>query len=287
MGLRGVGYRLAAWGSRRLPAPAAFWLIERLADVRWRTSRADRQGVCANVSRVLGRPIEEGSPLVRDTFRNFGRYLVELFTFDVVAPPTLRLEGLEHLSGTLERVPGAIAMTAHLGNWELAARVLRRMNIPVTVIALPHEDPWMNAQLNWHRQQGGLNVLPLGAAAARQGLKHLRQGGVLGVLGDRDFSGHGVTVAWGDGEAMLPSGPAILSLRSGAPVIPMVLAREGRWVFRLCVEPPIWPDTGGTNGAAIQRLTQRYAQALERFITRFPEQWIMFQPLVPAVKSGP
>jgi lauroyl/myristoyl acyltransferase len=63
------------------------------------------------------------------------------------------------------------------------------------------------------------------------------------------------------------------------PIIPTFLIREGPWKFRLSFEPPIWPTPGDPAEYSVRRLTQRYAIILEGYLKRFPEQWLVFQPL--------
>jgi KDO2-lipid IV(A) lauroyltransferase len=307
MSVKYAGYRVAQWVSVRRPTRGAFRVAEWFADLRFRASRSDRLAVCDNLSLMAGEPIGERSPRVREVFRHFGRYLVEFFAIHAVAHPALQVEGVSHLTGALSRGRGVIAMTAHLGNWELAAVFLKRMDMPIAAIALPHEDRRMDALFNRQRERCGVSVLPLGRNAARRGLRHLHQGGVLGVLADRDFSDHGVPITLRGRQVTLPSGPATLSLRARAPVVPVFLIREGPWAFRLCVEPPIWPSQQpcgmrdaacgmsgriegawgrGRVGEAVQELTQQYAEVLERYLTRCPEQWLMFQPISPTVRNA-
>lgn len=274
-----VGYRVAQRLATTLPSAAAFGFAERLADVQWRLSAADRRAVQANLTRILGTPPPASSPMVREVFRHFGRYLVEFFTMHDVKDPGIRLEGDEHLVSALRAGRGAIALTAHLGNWELAAVVIRRMGIPLTAVALPHQDPRMDRLFNQQRRRCEVDVIPLGPDAARLSLQCLRRGGVLGLLGDRMFTRHGIATPLCTGRVLLPSGPAILSLRSQAPMVPLFLLREGVWKFRFCIEPPIWPSARGSKTPSIRQLTETYAAVLERYLKRFPDQWLMFRPM--------
>ena len=288
MSIKSFSYRLAQRLSVLLPSRSAFQVAEHLADLQWRTSAKDRQAVQHNLSLILGTPIQAGSPLVREVFRNFGRYLVEFFSIHRVPHPAITLEGFEHLTGAVRSRRGAIAMTAHFGNWELAAVMLRRHGMPISAIALPHHDPGMDRLFTQQRARCGIATIPLGADAARRGVRCLRDGGVLGVLADREFFGHGLTVSLCGQEVLFPRGPAILSLRAQAPVVPVFLVREGPWAFRLCVEPPIWPTTmDGRLDRSIRRLTQAYADVVARHLRRFPDQWLMFQPVTPQSTEHP
>jgi KDO2-lipid IV(A) lauroyltransferase len=275
-----LGYRTARWLSLRLPSRSAFGLAERLADLQWRRSAVDRAAVRSNLALALGALPADDAPVVREVFRHFARYLVEFFRLHAVSDPAVRVDGAEHLRRAAERGRGAIILTAHLGNWEAGAVLIRRMGFPVSVVALPHREPRLNRLFDDQRRRNGLDVIPLGADAIRHCLERLRRGDLLGILGDRIFTkGGGVPVRLGGREVLLPRGPAILSARSGAPLIPSFLLREGRWAFRLCVEPPLSVSGPGDLSTRIRRLTQAYADVLERYLTRYPEQWLVFQPL--------
>jgi KDO2-lipid IV(A) lauroyltransferase len=269
---KACAYRAIRQASLRLPAEAAFRLADRLGALWGRLARRDRAHVLRNLS-VLGRPQAEAA----DVFRNFGRYLVEFFTIHRVRRPDVAVEGLEHLRGAQQARRGTLVLTGHLGNWEVGAVVLRRMGFPMTVVALPHADRSMDALFNAQRRRCDLEIIPTGPSAARQALRQLRRGGLLGLLGDREFGSNGLPVPVAGASMVLPRGPALLSIRSGAPVLPVFLVREGLWRFRLCIEPPLWPAARDSE-EAVPALMQAYAQVLGRYLSRFAEQWLMFQP---------
>lgn len=266
-----------------LPSGSAYRCAERLADLQWRCSGTDRSAVSKNLSLALGTPISEHSPLVRDVFRNFGRYLVEFFTFHRTETPELTIEGYQHLTDARREGRGAIALTAHVGNWEVGAAVLRRLGFPVSVVVLSHEDPRLDRLFNRQRQRCGVQAIPLGTGAAHRSLRHLRSGSFLGMPCDRAFTTNGIQAMLCGRAVTVPSGPALLSVRSRTPAVPTFLVREGRGKFRLCVEPPIWPETTDPTSSVIQALTQRYLVVIERYLKRFPSQWLMFQPITEPV----
>ena len=277
MAAKYAGYRLAQWLSLRLPGGAAFRCAERLADAWCQLSAGNRAVVQANLSMALGRPVAAGDPLVREVFRNFGRYLVEFFTSHLAERCRVQIQGDGHLDDARRRHEGVIVLTGHVGNWELGAVALRRMGWPVSVVALPHEDPRMDRLFNRQRERSGLEVIPSGPEAARRSLQHLREGGLLGLVGDREFSDNGMRVSVCGQGFLLPRGPATLSLRSRAPMVPTFLIREAPWTFRLYVEAPIWPPARARDAQAVRAATQDYAAVFERYLKRFPTQWLMFQ----------
>ncbi len=272
-----AAFKLAQWLSEALPPSQAFRLAEWTADTHGRGSAADRAAVTANLA-ALG--VDPSEARVREVFRNFGRYLVEFFTMHR-SDSAVVVDGASYLDDIRRRRCGAIILTAHVGNWELGAVVLKRMGVPLTVVALQHDDPGTNALFDRQRRRCGLEVVPLGAHAARQCLQRLREGRMIGLLGDREFGRNGVSASFLGQPLTLPKGPAVLSLRAQAPIVPTFLIREGRGAFRLCIEPPLWPGRAA-GVSAVGALTQRYAGILERYLTRYPEQWLMFRPILSA-----
>lgn len=267
--------RVAACG---LPEAWMACAVDRLADAHRLRSPGDRQAVEANLSLALGRAVPADSPLVRDVFRNFGRYLLEFFTAHRLEGPLLTVEGSRSLDPFRQGRRGAIIMTAHLGNWELGAMFLRRMGLPLAAIALPHRDPAMDRLFNDQRQRCGLEIIALGRDAAQRSLQRLRSGECIGVLGDREFGHQGLDVQFFGHRTTFPRGPAVLSLRSRAPVVPTFLIREGSRRFVLSVEPPVWPNGSAVTEEAVRQLTQGYAGIVERYVKRHLDQWLLFEP---------
>ena len=273
MRMRYAGFRLTSWLSEWLPAASAFGLAERLADIWYRCATGARAHVQANLSILASASPMEQAALTREVFRNLGRYLVEFFSVHRVSHPEVRVEGHEHLLTAQRAHRGTIILTGHLGNWEVGGVLIRRMGLPMNVVALPHEDAHMDQLFNRQRERCGLNVIPLGRGAAQRSLERLRRGELLGLLGDWVFSEPGIMISLCGRQVLLPRGPATLSLRSRSPIVPTFLIREGAWKFRLCFEPPIWPES------SVQHLSQRFARVLERYLQQFPAQWLMFHPL--------
>ncbi|MBI2174108.1 MAG: lysophospholipid acyltransferase family protein [Candidatus Omnitrophica bacterium] len=255
-----------------------FQWSERIADWQWHRSQKDRLAVASNLSVIYGHPISEEDGRVREVFRNFARYLVEFCVIDDSRKPILAIEGQELLSASPQ---GTILLTAHIGNWELGALLMSRLGLPLSVVALPHPEPCINQFFLRQRARCGISVIPLNRQSAAICLQHLHQGKFLGLLGDREFSNHGVEVPFFGQPILLPRGPATLSLRSGTAIIPVFLIREGPWRFRLFCEPPIEPRAfmNLEREESVTILTQQCAKILEKFVRRFPEQWLLFQPM--------
>ena len=268
-------YRVLQSVSSKLPLPLAYWLADRVADAQWWRSVKDRNAVAENLQLID--PVGASPQRERQVFRNFGHYLVEFFAIHGTTP-TVQFQGEHHLQEAHAQGRGVISLTGHLGNWELAGVCVRRRGYAVSGIALRHRDEETDRLFNHRRSLEGLGVIPLGPGAWRESLQVLQRGEVLGILGDRDFTNHGIRLPFFSASAVFPLGPALLSLRSGAPVVPTFLLRQGPMKFQLIWEPAIRPPAHRSASGAAEALTREYVRVLESYIRRWPDQWLMFQP---------
>ncbi len=268
--------RLSRWASVALPWPVVAAGARLMAD-GWRAvDRRRRCGVESHLAWVLGDRVGGASPLVRDVFRGFTRYVVEFFSADAARRPALSVEGLARLAASRARSGGgAVVVSAHLSNWELGAVALRRAGLPISGIALPHADPDADRLFVEQRRRLGIDTIPVGPGSVGAAIKRLRAGELVGVVGDWAFPRDGVAVRLCGRRVRLDAGCAVLSVRAGVPMIPGFVIRDPDGRLRLWIEPPLWPGPGPV-AERIQRLLQGYADALERYLRRYPGQWIKF-----------
>ncbi len=276
-------YHAAQWCATVLPTDWAYWLADRLADAHRLTYSGDAQIVRDNLRAVLGQESPHLETATREVFRHFGRYVVDFLRRRRIDQTFVKhhvdVQGQRHLDAALADGRGAMVLTAHLGHWELAGMVTQALGYALSAVALRHEDPEVDAFFVRQRTIQGVEVIPMGQAT-RRCLTTLRQRRLLGLLCDRDFSQHAaISVEMFGKPTWIPRGPAVLSLKTGRPVVPGFLVRLQRDRFRLAFEPPIDPPThAGHDEAAVLALTRQYVAVMERYIRAYPNQWLIFEP---------
>ncbi len=208
-------------------------------------------------------------------FRELGRNVVDAARLSRITADSVdslvRIEGLDHLESAYGQGKGVVAVSAHLGNFELMGTCLAMKGFAVTVVAAPLFDPRLDGLLLRNRERGGLNVVHRDRAAPAV-LRALRKGHVVGLLVDQDTRGAGITVPFFGRAARTPTGPAVLADRSGAPIVPMAIHRLQDDTHQLSIRPPIHPD--GRSQEDVERTTSLYTAELERFIRQAPAQWV-------------
>jgi len=110
----------------------------------------------------------------------------------------------------------------------------------------------------------------------------LRDGGLVGLLVDRDIVGTGVEVEFFAERTTFPSGPATLALRTGAALLPTVVYSGPGRDHSAIIRPPIRIDRSSSLRDDVARVTQAVAHEFEGFIRRAPDQWHLFQPNWPS-----
>ncbi len=220
-----------------------------------------------------------------EAFASYTRYWYEMFRLPREARRPLRrfsIEGFEHVEKAIADGRGAILALPHVGGWEYAGAWLTQQGQPPVVVVEPVEPPELFDLFARERVAMGMEIVPLGPDAAARCLRALNANRVLCLLCDRDIGGDGVEVEFLGERTTLPAGPAVLSIRSGAPVIPVGAYFDGRG-NRAVVLPPI--DTTRSSKRLrddVARITADLARALELLIRQAPEQWHMMQPNWPS-----
>ena len=127
---------------------------------------------------------------------------------------------VNHVTEALELGKGCIFALPHMGGWEWAGRWMTDQGYKMTVVVEAIEPPELFEWFVDLRQKLGMTVVPLGPKAAGAVIRALKDNEVVCLLCDRDIDRGGVQVEFFGETTTLPAGPAMLGLRTGAPVLP-------------------------------------------------------------------
>jgi KDO2-lipid IV(A) lauroyltransferase len=280
-------YRSAAALARALPGPVVDMLAPQVGAALAARPSERRAMVERHQRRIT--PGLEGAALrrrVRGVYRSYARYYAESFRLPSVSAEELddrfTFEGLDHLERAVRSGTGPLMVMPHLGSWEWGAFWLTRVHkTPVTAVVERIEPPAMFEWFVGLRRSMGLDIVPLGPEAGKAIVGAIKAGHVIALLCDRDIGQSGVEVTFFGEKTTLPSGPAVLALRTGAPILPAAQYDRGRGHHGL-VLPPVATDRRGTFREDVARITQDIAYRLEELISRAPEQWHLMQPNWPS-----
>lgn len=276
-------YQIAQFLVRCLPLKAAYAVAIALADAHYLLSKADRLAVTANLKVITGRA-QVPPAMVRDVFRNFAKYLADFFLMEKFLTHEyikthVHIDNIDCLDEVLKKGKGCIMVSAHLGNWELAAAVFTILKYPFSAVALPHKDPRVNKFFNDKRAHFGVRIIST-AVAIRRCMEELKAKGLVALLAERDFNQHGMIMDFLGRPTMIPKGAALFALKTGTPIMPAFFTRRDgdHFYFRFhdVIYPPSIPD-GQITDAHIRALIAQYVPVIEKEIRQEPTQWLMFR----------
>ncbi len=222
---------------------------------------------------------------VRRVFDSYARYWVDALRLADLDDATIEAgfthDGMHHLRDAMDAGTPPILALPHLGGWEWAARWLNVQGWGVSAVV---EELDQGELYEWFvelRQGLGMQVIPLGPHASAEVAAALAAGRIMCLLADRDISGGGIEVEFFGERTRLPGGPALMALRTGAPLLPTsVYFRGGR--CHAVIEPPLATERRGRLRDDVTRVTQDLALVMERQIRRAPAQWHLLQPNWPS-----
>jgi KDO2-lipid IV(A) lauroyltransferase len=187
------------------------------------------------------------------------------------------LRGQHHLRHALEAGRGAILVSAHVSSVALAAQALALAERGGTVVVEPIEPPELLDLMLRARASHGLTYEVLGPTLFGDLTATLRRNELVFLVVDRDVAGTGLVLDFFGRPAHLPTGPALLHLRTGAPVLPAYVSRRRDDRLDGVVGEPLRITPTGSRREDLVKLTSLVTSRLEYHIRRYPEQWTVLQ----------
>ena len=275
-------YRIGTFLALHLPLRVSYAIAAFIALTHHLFSKKDKQAVKANLSVIFpSYDDKELNVIAKQVFVNFAKYLIDFFRFSKIdkdyVKKYVKVEGLRHLKEALKKQKGAIALTAHLGNWELGGIVLPLLDINLASVALDNENEKIRSFFRQQRAVSGAEVISSAGSSLRRCFSALAENYVIALVGDRDYFDNGIKVDFFGKPTILPKGPAVFSRRCGAPIIPTFVIRnaDDSFIFRFdkMIEAEITED----ENRDIIETTKKIARVLEDVIREYPTQWHVFR----------
>lgn len=182
------------------------------------------------------------------------------------------IEGRQNIDDALALGKGCILVTAHYGNWELLARKLVILGYKVNVIARDSDDVGITGTTQRIRESGGYRVFDRDQPIIGV-FRALKNNETLGILPDQnDYDG--IPVPFFGRPALTAVGPAVISLKSGAPLVPVFAPRQDNGKYKLIAYPMIQFEPSGDQETDVPALMALVNKAIEDEIRRNPTQWL-------------
>jgi predicted LPLAT superfamily acyltransferase len=220
-------------------------------------------------------------------FHNFTGVFLDRFLFQNQADFTFDSRGWWHLEEAIERKTGGVVLMSHVGNWEVAAHLLKRKRSDMPLLlymGVKHKERIERMQKE-SLAHSGIRIVAVGEAASPfdiiEGIQFLRSGGLVSITGDVVWHEDQRTVpaVFLGRRIRLPEAPHVLALMSGAPLFFLLTFRTGPGHYAFSVTDPFHVRARNRSEriSAIQKSVQRYASFLEATVRAHPSEWYHFR----------
>lgn len=263
-----------------LPEGFALWLGRKLGDVWYRLDFEHRKVAIQNLHLAFGQQKSEVEirDIAKRNFQNLGMTAVEFFRIPRMDVKTfkerVKIEGLEEALKLFQKKKGIFLLLSHFGNWEMMGVMSKVIGQPIMVIAKPMKrNEWVDQFITKIRNRAGLEVVS-SIKAGRKVIQALAQNRVVGILIDqRAKRSEGIWVDFFGRKAPTTPSLAVLAMKTGAPVLPVFMVRDGVQKHRLVIKEPLELIRTGDIKRDVEANTQLFNHTLESMIRQYPDQW--------------
>jgi len=266
---------------RCLPPKALIFISKIVGSLLFCLFKKYRKRVIGNLSIAFGREkdLHEIKKLARKVFFHFT--LTPLESIYMAANPLerfilkMKMNGKEHLDAALANGNGAIALGAHLGSFTLLGTRLAAEGYVFNTIIKNANFPKLMKRIDTHGRRIGQKLFfPKPAATSiKKSLNCLRRNEILYLVADEQQRRGGLPVPFFGQRAYTVPGPAILSLKTGAPILPMFVLRGNGIERTLVIGRPIEIERTSDEKSDIKILTAKFTEVIEEAVRRYPSQW--------------
>ncbi len=210
-------------------------------------------------------------------YRSFSITLIEL-----LAIPGIKKEAMQNMvkcenPGFIveqyKKNKGVILLSAHFGNWEyIALSVSLQIGIPFNVVIKPQRNPYVTKWLEDVRTKWINKIVPSGISV-RQVYKELVNNNIVAMVADQRGPKEGLKLDFMGKPALFYAGPAILALKTGAPLLYGIPVRQKDYSYKTKIYEVSKENLPEDEDEKIIELTRRHKNYLEEFIREYPEQW--------------
>lgn len=273
--------RIVFFSTNLLPESAIFNLFKKISSLYMRSSRHYRRRIRKNLKIAFGSSFENQDieNITRMLTKNLGLILAETLLSGTKNKNNIldriSVHGTENLDNALSYGKGVIAVSAHLGNFTLIGVKMLREGYPFSTLVKESKHQGIaKAARKIQREQGGRFIyIDPWSKALRQIISSLRKNEIVCLIADEKKKRSEIYVEFFGEQAPTAIGPAVLSLRTGALIMPIFIVRNEDLYHKIFIEPHLKPNLNGNITEDIYTITTAYTKVTEKYVRMYTDQW--------------
>lgn len=274
-------FRITIFLANLLPERVVNGFFNKLSSLFIRSSRRYRRRIKKNLKIAFGPSCDNQyiENITRNLTKNIGLSCAETLLSgtknknNILA--RISVHGTENLDNALSHGKGVIAVSAHLGNFTLIGIKMLREGYPFTTLVKESKRPGIARGIRkiQKEQDGRFIYLDPWSKAVRQILSSLRKNEIVCLVADEKRKHTGINVDFFGEPALTATGPAVFSLRTGAPIVPIFIVRKEDHSHHIFIEPQLKYNLNGNTTEDTYTITTAYTIIIEKYIRMYPDQW--------------
>lgn len=223
-------------------------------------------------------------------FHNFTHVYQDRFVLQSANQLTYTSEGMQHLKDAVSKGRGGILLMSHMGNWEVAAHLLKRelKDLRLLIYMGIRQKEQIERLQKEALVQSGIRIIAVEKDGGSpmdlvEGIRFIESGGVVSMTGDLVWKREQrmIPVRFLGREVLLPEVPHVLALLSGAPLFIFFAFRKAKNHYQFTMTEAMYLKAASREErhTIIRQSAQAYARELEGALRRYPLQWYHFRPL--------
>ncbi len=222
-------------------------------------------------------------------YQNFTKVFLDRFILEDFGDITYTSEGWEFIEEAARNKTGGILLMSHIGNWEVAAHLLRKKGIRMMLYMGIKEKEQIERAQKESLERSGLKIVAVPRDGGSpfdiiEGINFLKDGGLLSLTGDMiwrkdqrviksSFLGH---------EVLMPEAPHLFALLSGAPLFIFFVFKTGErtYHFKISSAKYVKAPSRAERPETMRKSVEDYLGEMENAVRQHPHQWFHFEPFL-------
>lgn len=191
-------------------------------------------------------------------------------------------DGEKYLHELAESNQGGIIVGAHIGNWEIAGQLMKRVNVKVNIVMKLNEHEAIDSVMKSSTDSHSFNIINISDDFSYliEIKKALDNNEFIILHGDRFVDESNVVeMDFMEKKALFPKGPFLLSIKFRKPIVFAFAMKESRKHYHFYASKPIY-NNKRVNPVDVENktilLVEQYIKNLEPLLVKHPEQWFNF-----------
>jgi KDO2-lipid IV(A) lauroyltransferase len=264
---------------RALPRPIGLALFSFFGWICYYILGTDRRLTVQNLTFIFGNEWSKKKirSVARAVFTSQGKNLFDAVHLGAAKADVFdKIVSHDSLYGVAQacgRGKGIVAITAHLGCFEMLLHLFARRGLNCFAIGRAFKNPDVDETVRMMRSGPGIEYIDR-SESTRKIVRLLQHGKVMGVLIDQDTNLEGVFADFLGHPAFTPSSAVRFAMKLGIPIFVSVTARMPGNKHHVYVSDEIIPVNTGDPKADLVANIQKINDIISEYIRKHPEQWV-------------